>query len=56
MSIFCEDFGSLLPSLYFTLNVEPLAQTAIKLDCLLSNGRIGLRSPKCIKAVALSEA
>jgi len=56
LSIYNEDFGSLMPSLSLTLNVEPLAQTRIKSECLLSNGRIGLSSPKCVKAVALSEA
>ena len=56
MSIFNENFGSLIPSLSLTLNVEPLAQTGIKYECLLSKGRIGLRSPKCTKAVAPGQA
>ncbi len=45
-----------MPPLSLTLNVEPLAQTRIEYECLLSNGRISLMSTKCIKAVALSEA
>ena len=56
MSIYNKDFGSLMPSLSLTQNVEPLAQTGIKYECLLSKGRIGLRSPKCTKAVAPGQA
>ena len=56
ISIFNEDFGYLMPSLSLTLNVEPLAQTGVKYERLLSNGRTGLGSPKCTKAVVPGQA
>jgi len=48
--MFNENFRSLMPSLFLTLNVEPLAQTWIRRECFYSNGHNDLTSPKRIQS------